>query len=715
MIRNTMRRVLVCANPDLNYIDGSSIWAQTITLVAAATGIAQVDFIAKSSPDRPELFDPLLNHKAIRVIDGTLAAHWGGKTQRRLTLPMIAELAARMDEAEPYDAVIVRGLDIARAMLDRPMLLSRCWLYLTDIPQAVAEYDVHQRGEMRRIALGAGRLLCQTQGFVDLWQSLVPSLSSDKLFLYTPVIPDLPKVTLPIAQRQHIAVYAGKFKAEWKTLEMASYWPEVHRHVPGSELVMIGDKIHAEIVPANYKELMGSALESTPGLRWLGALSRNAVQEHLQSARVGLSWRAESMNDTVEYSTKILEYGGAGCAAILNRNALHEALLGKDYPLYANSEAEFKAALVKGLTDEASIQAAADRLRAVAMRHTFSARVKEVSSWLSPSGMQCKDEKKTVLVAGHDLKFFSLLQKKLELTGKFDFLVDQWKGHNKHDEAASRLLLSKADVILCEWCLGNLQWYSENKLPHQRLVARFHLQERDLPYLQDSCWKNIDHISYVSASVRKMSQATCSFPIEKTGVIPNLLDENKFSAKTKTGDASFTLGMIGIVPARKRVDRALDLLEALLHHDTRYCLRVKGQSPSGYRWLFERETELNYFRGVYRRINQSPLLRQRVIFDPPGDDVNDWFTMVGHIISPSEFESFHMAVGEGMLANTKPVIWNWMGATEIWPASLIVDDVESAVRAVLENTNSISPRQWVLDRYATERTVDNWSKLLCGQ
>ena len=30
------KRVLICGNPDLNYIDGSSIWAQTIALATAA-------------------------------------------------------------------------------------------------------------------------------------------------------------------------------------------------------------------------------------------------------------------------------------------------------------------------------------------------------------------------------------------------------------------------------------------------------------------------------------------------------------------------------------------------------------------------------------------------------------------------------------------------------------------------------------------------------
>ena len=174
---------------------------------------------------------------------------------------------------------------------------------------------------------------------------------------------------------------------------------------------------------------------STDGLKWLGAQSRESVQQQLKHARVGLSWRDESMNDTVEYSTKILEYGGAGCAAIVNRNPLHEELLGKDYPLFANSAKEFKQQLVKALSDIQVCQQAADSLNKLAQRHTLSQRISDISEWLNEAPPAPKPTRKIrVLVAGHDLKFFTLLQKKLEATGQFEFLTDQWQGHNKHDE-----------------------------------------------------------------------------------------------------------------------------------------------------------------------------------------------------------------------------------------------------------------------------------------
>lgn len=708
-----MKRILVCGSPDLNFIDGSSIWAQTIALAFAATGQAEVEFLAKSKPEREELFGPLREAERLTIINGVDPDYWQGKGSKRLSLPMMAQLAVKLDQANPYDVIIIRGLDIATVLLDYPSCLAKCWLYLTDIPQQISEYTPELKEKMCLLAVGCQRLLCQTQGFEKLWKEVVPGIEPSKFSLYTPVIPDLPDDLVPLEQRPMRAVYAGKFKADWMTLEMARHWPEVHERVADSELFMIGDKIHHENDLPDYKQSMQQALESTPGLTWLGAQSRESVQAHLKFARVGLSWRAESMNDTIEYSTKILEYGGAGCAAILNRNVLHEQLLGVDYPLFANSAEEFSNRLLTVFQNPEVAQVAAQALTGLARRHTFSQRVNEIKAWLKKSPKVDGLKKKLrVLVAGHDLKFFAVLQDALETTGEFEFLVDAWAGHDKHDERKSRELLELADVIFCEWCLGNLKWYSNNKKPHQRLVARFHAQERMLPYVAEANWDNIDHISYVSEFIRKEGQKLFGFPEEKVSVIPNLLDARKFKPLRKSGDARYTLGIIGVTPSLKRLDRAIDLLEALLKKDGRYCLRVKGKNPLEYEWLLKREDELDYYKNIYERINSNPTLRYKVIFDPAGDDVNDWLSLVGYILSPSEFESFHMAIGEGMLTGAIPIIWNWEGASEIWGQRWIVNNVEQAEHAVLNSQHNPEDIKESLSALSADKVLGDWKRIL---
>lgn len=712
-----MKKVLICANPDLNYIDGSSIWLQTIALIFAETKQVKVDFIARSPVERLELYSPVIDNPSVNIIDGCNSQYLLSKKEARLSMPQFAQLADSLDQINHYDVIVVRGYEIAESLLAFPEALAKCWIYLTDIPQNISEFSNQQKSVLKQVATQCSKVLCQTNEFRLLWKEVVPELSDNKLSVYSPVIPDFDADSfVALKDRPQIAIYAGKYKNEWKTLEMATLWPQTHAVIPDSQLLMIGDKIHDEKTPINYKKRMLDVLQNTTGLEWKGAVSRAEVSDALKEARVGLSWRCETLNDIVEYSTKILEYGGAGCAAILNRNPLHEKLLGKDYPLFANTESEYISTLRLALTDADIAQVAAKKLTNLALQHTFSVRVNIITNWLNASDSfapRKRSKKQTVLVAGHDLKFFTLLQSKLEATGKYEFITDQWQGHNKHDSQKSMALLQQADIIFCEWCLGNLQWYSHNKLPHQKLVARFHLQERELPYVEEANWDNIDHISYVSEFIRREGQKAFGFPFEKTSVISNLLDEDKFTPKKKTGDARFTLGLIGSAPARKRLDRAIDLLEELLKEDNRYCLRVKGKHPLDYGWLLKREDELSYYQSIFKRINENPILRHKVIFDPAGDDINEWFTMVGFILSPSDFESFHMAIGEGMLTNTYPIIWDWDGAAEIWGEEYIIKSKNQAVVTVRDSPVNLQNIKSDIPFMLNARSVvDEWIKVL---
>jgi hypothetical protein len=57
--------------------------------------------------------------------------------------------------------------------------------------------------------------------------------------------------------------------------------------------------------------------------------------------------------------------------------------------------------------------------------------------------------------------------------------------------------------------------------------------------------------------------------------------------------------------------------------------------------------------------------------------------MVGFILSPSDFESFHMAIGEGMLTGAMPIIWDWDGAAEIWGDKYVIRTLNEAKQMVI--------------------------------
>ena len=274
---------------------------------------------------------------------------------------------------------------------------------------------------------------------------------------------------------------------------------------------------------------------------------------------------------------------------------------------------------------------------------------------------------KTLLVAGHDLKFAQPIMKTLEEMG-IEILVDQWKNHNKFDAEVSTALLKQADAVWCEWALGNVVWYSQNIPAGTPLFVRYHLQERNYEYLRDSDQNKISNISFVCEhyhqNAHDIGQIEANVP---TSVIPNTM---KIKPRTVRKNNNFAIGMVGIVPARKRLDLAIDLLEELRQLDTRYQLKIVGKQPEDYAWLMKREAEREYYDKVYTRLHHNELINDSVEFLGFVEDIGDFYGSVGHVISTSDFESFHLTLADGPLQGAAAHTLEWKGAdmiyTDLW-------------------------------------------------
>lgn len=326
-----------------------------------------------------------------------------------------------------------------------------------------------------------------------------------------------------------------------------------------------------------------------------------------------------------------------------------------------------------------------------------------------------------VLVNGHDQKFWMPIQQQLEITGLYEFREDFWPGHNQHDEGESRKLLQWADVILAEWALGNAVFYSRNKLPHQKLLVRFHAQELRTEYPAHIDYSAVSAVVFVGPHVMRQAIEKFSIPAEKARLVYNFVDCDRFQQK-KMGGEEFNLGMIGIVPENKRVDRALDLLEALLAYDDRYMLHIKGPHPFSYGWLWARTKEREYYQGIYHRINASERLRHKVVFDPPGNDVEHWLKKIGVILSPSNSESFHMALAEGMASGCVPVTWRREGVDEIFEPNLLFEDAGAAAKFIDMTRKSGShavlvqqSKDYIRNTFDKAATVSLWREMLSPQ
>jgi glycosyltransferase involved in cell wall biosynthesis len=285
-----------------------------------------------------------------------------------------------------------------------------------------------------------------------------------------------------------------------------------------------------------------------------------------------------------------------------------------------------------------------------------------------------------ILFNGHNFNFLQPLISFCQNSTEYHVMLDHTGGHHIFNKQNSLNLLQDADIIFCEWALGNAVWYSENKKEGQQLIIRLHAQEMNLDFLNQIRWERVDRLVFICPE--NMENFLKRFPAmqSRTVLIYNLIDCSALNLKKKSG-ANFNLGFIGTSPLSKAPHIALALFERLREFDDRYVLYLKGKHPWEYAWLWERPEERKYYESLYRQIENSRY-NNSIVFDPYGPDMPEWFSKIGIILSTSHHEGSHQAVAEGMAAGSLPVIRNWAGADKMYPPGFVVRNLTEATAMV---------------------------------
>lgn len=305
-----------------------------------------------------------------------------------------------------------------------------------------------------------------------------------------------------------------------------------------------------------------------------------------------------------------------------------------------------------------------------------------------------------LLIAGHDLKFITPFYPAFEQAG-FRVVVDQWLGHEQHDEVKSLALLKEADIIFCEWLLGNAIWYARNKLPSQVLVGRLHAQELRSPLLKKLPISAFSKIFCVAKHVQQEFKKHHPSSVTRLEFVPNALDLERFSFQRKTTANTFKIALVGAVPKSKRLDRALDIISELRAKDPRWQLVVKGKNYQEYPWLMRNSDERAWFETQHARIAQDKNLTDGVQFVGFDDDMPGFYQGVNYILSVSDHESFHFSVAEGAASGCTPIVFDWPGAASTYPGDWIVNSVAEACEKILKQTTCASSdyRNWIVSHY----------------
>jgi glycosyltransferase involved in cell wall biosynthesis len=656
-------RALVYGDIDLNLLDGSAIWLQSVTQALARAG-CEVTLLLKAQVTTSRLIAPLLAEPGIKV----RSPHKEGLATTAVQATEAPRLLAILDEEKPYDLLVLRGREVTAEVARSAVFDGRLWAYLTDVPQSVPGLSTELADELTAIATAARYVLCQTEDLRCFLEGSIPQ-ACGKCVLLPPILADIPGPRRENSAAKPLRlVYTGKFAPRWNTLEMTGL-PRLllDREIP-AELHMVGDKIHSDPADSSYRQRMRAALERDT-VTWHGGQSREDAMRLAASCDIGLSWRHPELDASLELSTKVLEFGALGLPVILNRTPAHEALLGADYPLFAATLDDVVTVTVLAATDPAVYRLAADRAVGATSDFTMDRAAQRLRRYLADAlparRTETTTERLKVVVAGHDLKFFAPLLSQLRLQPDLEIRVDQWSALGKHDPALSRELAAWADVVICEWCGPNAVWYSKHKRKGSRLLVRLHRFELASPYPGQVKIASVDQVICVSKHYARLARERTGWPEAKLVTVPNALDVGQLD-RPKLDGARFHLGVVGVVPSRKRLDLALDVLAELRREDDRYLLFVKSAMPWEYWWVWQHERERDHFNAALRRAQRDKLLRGAVIFDDAGPDVAAWLRRVGYVLSTSDDESFHMAPAEGMVSRAVPVLRHWPGAETIY-------------------------------------------------
>ncbi|GGI05969.1 glycosyltransferase [Egicoccus halophilus] len=719
-------RALLYGDVDMNVIDGSAVWAQSTALALADAGV-EVTLVLKAAVTTDRLLQPLADHDRVVLHAPHDQGSVPGLGQRQLTPAQFAALAASLDAQERFDLVVLRGFGLVREVVADGRLHGRLWTYLTDIPQTVVELTDEAVAPLTEIADASRIVLCQTEELRSFLEHGVPA-TCGKTALFPPIVPEalVAAPEEPPTPEDLQLVYIGKFARRWNTLEMTRLPARLAEHGVTAQLHAVGDKIHRgdEVLP-DFPQRMREGLEQAPGVVWHGGRPRAEAMAQAALAHVGLSWRDAELDASLELSTKVLEYGSLGLPVVLNRTPAHEALLGADYPLFAASEDDVVDALVEVTRDGERWKLAAERCRTAAAAYTLRRASEDLRAELdrvfpdAPELTRDGGRPLRVVVASHDLKFFTRILDDLRALPQVEVRLDTWASLNDHDEATSRELVAWADVVILEWCGRNAAWYSRHKRDGQRLILRLHRFELYTGYPAEVQHDAVDQVIAVSPHYAKLTRELTDFAPERVVTIPNWVDVHAFD-RPKDPAARFHLGMIGVSPVtRKRLDLGIDVVERLRAVDPRFTLFVKSKLSWDYWWIWKNHDEQRELQASLDRLQSSSSLRDGVVFDGFGPDVAAWLRKIGFVLSTSDDESFHLSPAEGMASGAVPLVRDWPGADTIYADQWIQTDVEAMVERILDLVHGgdwdeaahVARRQ-VADAFDLPAVVEQWRRIL---
>lgn len=376
-------KILLFGYIDINVIDGSAFFLPGMANMLTSIPNVEVDLLLARPARRMTVLQEVLDNNKVNVIDPFNSAYEGNSELHFLSGVSIsqvqaAELLEYHSKTYEYDLKIIRSTEVAyHATKINEDFAKNSILYVTGVVNSSQLIDPDTKSIFEHLNHLGCSFLLQTNEMLEAFKGnyfdhVDHQISAAAIY---PMVPDTSadfSSTFIKKSNYKNFVYTGKFVREWNPAEILSAMSELRSVDHEATLEVAGDQFRRTEENDTFVEEVRYLLENTLGVTWHGGVDREHARALIRRADVGISWRHPDLDDSLELSTKLLEYGTLAKPCIMNRTPMHERLFGSDYPLYANTMTEFTELLFKIVGDPEIVEFAAERSFNVSLNFTYS-------------------------------------------------------------------------------------------------------------------------------------------------------------------------------------------------------------------------------------------------------------------------------------------------------------------------------------------------------
>lgn len=381
---------LVFGYININVIDGSAIFMSSLCNVLSKNNKSETDLLLAVPQKRNTILEDLEEIKNVSIVDpffNNTFKDFNLALREQISIEEAANLIIHSDNVKNYDRIYIRSLDVTKKLLElQPSLIHKTFSYITGITSSKQTLSKTDYSYFENIEDLGGKFLCQTSQMKKHILSQL-NLNEETIIDLNPMIPDIPFEFEEIFAKKasyNSFVYTGKFASEWNTVPMVTKFREL-KETHEASLNIAGDQFKRDLNDSKFVEYAKYLLENTNNVNWYGGLTRKQTLTLIKNADVGLSWRAPSLDDSLELSTKVLEYCSLGKPPIINKTDMHIEIFGDDYPFYCENGQSFINSMQYAIDNPETLEKYSEKVFQISKNYTFSSIALKLAKKLGDS------------------------------------------------------------------------------------------------------------------------------------------------------------------------------------------------------------------------------------------------------------------------------------------------------------------------------------------